>query len=168
LIVVAQTSVVVSNLYTGIAWFILPAMLVITNDIFAYVFGKLFGKTKLIELSPNKTWEGFIGGFFSSLFFAFLVSNNDFLIFGLISTLKKDQILIEICLFVFESSHICSRCSRALSVLIKSTKSSHSSSKTAQSLRYFSYNNIPYLIGSPASQALDMFHSQDSRSIRLF
>ena len=52
-------------------------MLVITNDIFAYVFGKLYGKTKLIELSPNKTWEGFIGGFFSSLFFAFLVKAND-------------------------------------------------------------------------------------------
>lgn len=55
-------------------WFILPALLVITNDIFAYIFGKMFGKTKLIDLSPNKTWEGFIGGFFSSLFLALLVN----------------------------------------------------------------------------------------------
>ncbi|KAL4465958.1 hypothetical protein ABPG74_004195 [Tetrahymena malaccensis] len=74
LIVVAQTSVIVSNLYYGLVWFILPALLVITNDIFAYIFGKLFGKTKLIQLSPNKTWEGFIGGFFSSLFFALFFS----------------------------------------------------------------------------------------------
>ncbi|EAR87408.3 phosphatidate cytidylyltransferase (macronuclear) [Tetrahymena thermophila SB210] len=74
LIVVAQTSVIVSNLYQGLVWFILPALLVISNDIFAYIFGKLFGKTKLIQLSPNKTWEGFIGGFFSSLFFAVLFS----------------------------------------------------------------------------------------------
>jgi phosphatidate cytidylyltransferase len=55
-------------------WFIVPALLVITNDIFAYIFGKLFGKTKLIELSPKKTWEGFIGGFFSSFLFALLVN----------------------------------------------------------------------------------------------
>jgi phosphatidate cytidylyltransferase len=48
-------------------------MLVITNDIFAYIFGKIFGKTRLIEISPKKTLEGFIGGFFSSLLFAFFV-----------------------------------------------------------------------------------------------
>ena len=36
-------------------WMIMPAMLVITNDIFAYIFGRLFGKTQLIELSPKKT-----------------------------------------------------------------------------------------------------------------
>ena len=46
-----------------------PALLVIfilvwTNDTFAYLSGNLFGKHKLIaRISPNKTWEGFIGGF---------------------------------------------------------------------------------------------------------
>ena len=47
--------------------------MIITNDIFAYIFGMLFGKTKLTELSPKKTWEGFIGGFFSSVVNAIIV-----------------------------------------------------------------------------------------------
>lgn len=32
------------------------------NDAAAYFVGKSFGRTKLIAISPNKTWEGFIGG----------------------------------------------------------------------------------------------------------
>ena len=56
-------------------WFILPSLLVIVNDIMAYIFGISFGKTKLIELSPKKTWEGFIGGSISTLFAAFLLAN---------------------------------------------------------------------------------------------
>jgi len=38
-------------------------ILVWTNDTFAYLTGRLVGKTKLFErISPNKTWEGTIGG----------------------------------------------------------------------------------------------------------
>ena len=33
------------------------------NDVFQYISGKLFGKRKIIpKVSPNKTWEGFLGG----------------------------------------------------------------------------------------------------------
>lgn len=38
-------------------------ILIWTNDTFAYLCGRAFGKTKLFErISPNKTWEGTIGG----------------------------------------------------------------------------------------------------------
>ena len=40
----------------------------------AYFFGKAFGRNKLIALSPNKTWEGFIGGFVGNIFLTFAVS----------------------------------------------------------------------------------------------
>jgi phosphatidate cytidylyltransferase len=37
------------------------------NDIFQFTWGKLFGKTKIIpSVSPNKTVEGFVGGFIST------------------------------------------------------------------------------------------------------
>ncbi len=64
------------NLYKGIYWFVFPQLCVIVNDIFAYMFGISFGKTPLIKLSPKKTWEGFIGGMFSTFIFAFAVSLN--------------------------------------------------------------------------------------------
>lgn len=84
--------------------FIVPISIVICNDIMAYLFGFFFGRTPLIkvsqcirlrigrllellcgshlfksnsvsfQLSPKKTWEGFIGGFFSTVVFGFIVS----------------------------------------------------------------------------------------------
>lgn len=52
----------------GHLWFILLLSAVILNDTFAYTFGKLLGKHKLHKvLSPNKTWEGSVGGVLGSL-----------------------------------------------------------------------------------------------------
>ena len=52
---------------------LVPVSMIICNDIMAYMFGFFFGKTPLIQLSPKKTWEGFIGGAISTVFFGFLV-----------------------------------------------------------------------------------------------
>lgn len=42
--------------------FLLPSILVIWNDVAAYTFGKMLGRTPLYTLSPNKTVEGFMLG----------------------------------------------------------------------------------------------------------
>ena len=54
--------------------FLVPVSMIICNDIMAYLFGFFFGKTPLIKLSPKKTWEGFIGGAFSTVVFGIIVS----------------------------------------------------------------------------------------------
>ncbi len=45
-----------------------------TNDTFAYLVGKNFGRTKLLErISPKKTVEGFLGGIAGALIAAFFI-----------------------------------------------------------------------------------------------
>ena len=60
------------NLFEGLIWFILPIMMIIINDVMAYMFGFFLGKTPLIKLSPKKTWEGYLGG---GVRYLFLLSN---------------------------------------------------------------------------------------------
>lgn len=60
-LVVVQGNFIVNNIFNGIFWFFVPASLVITNDIFAYLCGITFGVTPLIKISPKKTVEGFLG-----------------------------------------------------------------------------------------------------------
>lgn len=51
-------------------------ILIWSNDVFAFLIGKNFGKHKLIErVSPNKTVEGFLGGFIFTFIAAYLVAN---------------------------------------------------------------------------------------------
>ncbi|KJP88488.1 hypothetical protein AK88_01767 [Plasmodium fragile] len=61
LFIVTQSLMHIANIYSGLIWFVVPVTSVVVNDIFAYVFGVLFGRTRLIALSPKKTVEGFIG-----------------------------------------------------------------------------------------------------------
>mmetsp|Transcript_65113 Transcript_65113/g.146873 ORF Transcript_65113/g.146873 Transcript_65113/m.146873 type:complete len:460 (-) Transcript_65113:85-1464(-) len=79
-IVVFQTQAVFQIIYAGLFWFVLPSSLVICNDIMAYYCGQLFGKKltrrKFLELSPNKTWEGFLGSAICTLIFAFWFSRK--------------------------------------------------------------------------------------------
>jgi phosphatidate cytidylyltransferase len=45
------------------------------NDVLQYVWGKLIGKRPIIpKVSPNKTWEGFLGGVVSTTFIATFVT----------------------------------------------------------------------------------------------
>eukprot|EP00160_Parvularia_atlantis_P000010 Unigene10006_Nuclearia_a/m.30563 Unigene10006_Nuclearia_a/g.30563 ORF Unigene10006_Nuclearia_a/g.30563 Unigene10006_Nuclearia_a/m.30563 type:complete len:408 (-) Unigene10006_Nuclearia_a:311-1534(-) len=74
LFVVGQPIFIVDNLLEGLVWFILPVLLVITNDSTAYLWGFFIGRTPLIQLSPKKTWEGFIGGLVSTIVLSIVFS----------------------------------------------------------------------------------------------
>lgn len=51
-------------------------ILIWISDTMSYFFGSYFGKTKMkIKASPNKTWEGFIGGFLCSIIFSIISFN---------------------------------------------------------------------------------------------
>lgn len=74
-LIVVQAHFVMNNIFEGMIWFFLPAALVITNDIFAYICGIMFGRTQLIKLSPKKTVEGFVGAWIMTVLFSFLLVN---------------------------------------------------------------------------------------------
>ena len=78
LVCVIQGAAHIANIYSGLVWFLLPTLLVIANDIFAYLFGITLGRTPLIKLSPKKTLEGFIGGSIATVVCAVLLC--DFLL----------------------------------------------------------------------------------------
>lgn len=51
-------------------------ILIWISDTMSYFFGSYFGKTKMkIKASPNKTWEGFVGGFLCSIIFSIISFN---------------------------------------------------------------------------------------------
>jgi phosphatidate cytidylyltransferase len=75
LIVVTQSYLIIQNMFEGLIWFIMPIMMIVINDCMAYMFGFFFGKTPLIQLSPKKTWEGFIGGGISTVIITLALSH---------------------------------------------------------------------------------------------
>jgi phosphatidate cytidylyltransferase len=57
------------------------------NDVMQFTWGKLLGKHKIIpKVSPNKTWEGFLGGVLTTTiigyFIGFLTPMSDFQVIG--------------------------------------------------------------------------------------
>lgn len=74
-LIVFQAHFVMNNVFEGMIWFFLPAALVITNDIFAYICGITFGRTQLIKISPKKTVEGFVGAWICTIIFGFGLTN---------------------------------------------------------------------------------------------
>ena len=49
-------------------------LIVISFDIFSYIIGKNYGKNNFTKISPNKTYEGLVGGAFSSICLSLLFS----------------------------------------------------------------------------------------------
>ena len=87
MVIVIQLSAISDNLFEGFYWFWLPASLVVCNDTFAYFAGKKFGrkfiKRPFLRISPNKTWEGFIGALICTLIWCVLQrQKSSFLSFG--------------------------------------------------------------------------------------
>ncbi|KAL8272584.1 hypothetical protein Esti_003473 [Eimeria stiedai] len=76
LFVVSQSLIQIANIYSGLIWFFLPTSLVIVNDIFAYLCGTAFGRTRLIRLSPKKTVEGYVGAAVVTLLWAWVVGRQ--------------------------------------------------------------------------------------------
>ncbi|KAG2214020.1 hypothetical protein INT47_001291, partial [Mucor saturninus] len=69
---VIQPTVINLNISNGgIFWFLFPCSLVVINDTAAYICGRLFGKRKLLNISPKKTMEGFVGAGIVTVLIAF-------------------------------------------------------------------------------------------------
>jgi len=75
LIVVTQSYLIIQNIFEGMIWFIVPVSMIILNDIMAYMFGFFFGRTPLIQLSPKKTWEGYVGGGVATVLMSLVMSH---------------------------------------------------------------------------------------------
>jgi phosphatidate cytidylyltransferase len=78
MLTVGQLKYIMHNIFNGLFWFAFPVLLVVTNDIMAYVSGMTCGRKfiqkQFISFSPNKTWEGFIGGGVFTLIVAWYLS----------------------------------------------------------------------------------------------
>ena len=65
----------ITGVSSGFAWIVFTLATTWLGDTCAYFTGRSFGKTPLApRLSPKKTWEGSIGGFFGAIITAIAVS----------------------------------------------------------------------------------------------
>jgi len=75
---VGQMKYIMHNIFNGLFWFTFPFALVCVNDVMAYVCGitcgRKFIQRPFIWFSPNKTWEGFIGGGICTMIAAWYLS----------------------------------------------------------------------------------------------
>ncbi len=75
---IGQLKYIMHNVFNGLFWFAFPVLLVVINDVMAYVCGMTCGRKFInrpfLKLSPNKTWEGFIGAFFFTVVFGVMLA----------------------------------------------------------------------------------------------
>jgi phosphatidate cytidylyltransferase len=75
LLVVGQCKFLATCVLSGMFWFFFPMATVVMNDVSAYFCGISMGrkliKAPFLAISPNKTWEGFIGGGLLTILFSF-------------------------------------------------------------------------------------------------
>lgn len=75
LLVVIQCKFFASYTLKGLFWFFFPMATVVMNDVSAYFCGITMGRkfidAPFLTLSPNKTWEGFIGAAVLTVIFSF-------------------------------------------------------------------------------------------------
>ena len=73
--VVCQSKFLARCALNGLFWFFFPMATVVMNDVSAYFCGISMGKKifkgPFLALSPNKTWEGFLGGGVLTCIFSF-------------------------------------------------------------------------------------------------
>ena len=74
-LIVFQCKFFASNTLNGLFWFFFPMATVVMNDCSAYFcgisMGKKFIQAPFLALSPNKTWEGFLGAAVLTIIFSF-------------------------------------------------------------------------------------------------
>ena len=67
--------ILIRSLADGFAYLLLVNVVVMANDSFAYFGGMLFGRHKTgLEVSPNKSWEGYFSGMLFSIVFVLLTN----------------------------------------------------------------------------------------------
>ncbi len=63
-----------ANLYPGPGLLLLLLVLTQSNDVAQFIWGKSFGRHKITpRVSPNKTWEGFLGGLGTTILLAIVL-----------------------------------------------------------------------------------------------
>ena len=83
------------NDFSGVYYLLMITLICVSTDIGGYIFGKIFKGPKLIKISPNKTYSGMIGGFFTSI-----ISANFFLHYAPSDIELPGKMSLEIFVFV--------------------------------------------------------------------
>ncbi len=118
-------------------------------DIFAYIFGKAFGKHKVSEISPKKSWEGCIAGVLGTVLFflgySLFLNNMNFEDFKQTSSEMSSIVQIEELNEVKEEIEQKEKDDSFLQKIIQS-KDPQADYEMQEKLKTSFYTNIPLLL----------------------